>query len=68
MLFLVLKKVQMIKITPPQVHATTIKKFPQQNFPFPHPLTLFGKPCHAPNFDVYPMFSTHIANPAQIIS
>ena len=45
MLFLALKKVWITKITP-QVLATQLKEFPQQNFGFlPYPTPPFGKPC-----------------------
>ena len=50
MLFLVLKRVRIVKITPP--HISTIRQPPPVKFPIPltgrnslHPLTLFGKPC-----------------------
>ena len=47
-LFLALKKVRMVKITPPQAPTARWKYSPQQNFWFhlPHSLLLFGKPCN----------------------
>ena len=56
MLFLALKKVQIVKIAPPQI-STTWWFFPLFSFPttwgggggdFPHPLLLFGKPWYVP--------------------
>ena len=48
MLFLALKKIQIVKITLHQVPTHLIPKIiPQQIFPFfSLPLQLFGKPCH----------------------
>ena len=48
-LFLALKKVQIVKITHPQVRITPLKNSPPVKFQIPpHPLLLFRKLC--PNF------------------
>ena len=64
-MFLALKNVQMVKITP-QVPTAPIINFSSKISLSFHSLTLFGKPYHTPNFEILPMFSTPVGNPAEI--
>ena len=45
MFVLALKKVQMVKITPPQIAAAQEKIFPSKISDSTYPVTLFGEPC-----------------------